>query len=216
MSRWQLSFIVFLASTVTFGVMTATAQSPKEWRAAEAQDEGSGVELGQKYTGVRPGSGNNLPRVEELKGKPGMWVTWPGFLLLDDGTSRLFLQTTGPVKYAIAEKSKQITLKLKNAKVHLRNNRNPLVTVHFNTPLDRAYLKKNRKSLDLVMELRQPATPRISQTVDSDGYHYLFIDFPPGNYPPSVNRNPSFQGYGTRSPAAESADTPLEEPPPDQ
>jgi hypothetical protein len=216
MSRWQLSFIVFLASMVPLGGTAVRAQSPKEWRATESQDEGRSVELEQKYTGVRPGSGNNLPRVEALKGKPGMWVTWPGFLLLDDGTSRLFLQTTGPVAYTITEKSRQITLRLKNAKVHLRNNRNPLVTVHFNTPLDRAYLKKNRKSLDLVLELRQPAAPSISQTTDSDGYHYLFIDFPPGDYPVLANKNPAFQSYGTRGPAAESADTVSEESSPDQ
>jgi len=66
------------------------------------------------------------------------------------------------------------------------------------------------------LELRQPAAPSISQTTDSDGYHYLFIDFPPGDYPVLANKNSAFQSYGTRGPAAESADTVSEESSPDQ
>ncbi len=206
MSRWQLLFVASLLMLLAWGMTIATGQTRKDWRAAGTPENEQGVKLKQKYTGVTPGSGNNLPRVEELKGKPGTWVTWPGFIILEDGTSRIFLQTTVPVAYAISEGNRRISLKLKNAKVHLRNNRNPLVTVHFNTPLDRAYLKKNRKSLDLVMELRQSATPNIHQTVDNDGYHYLFVDYPPGNYPVSADKNQSFQGYGTRPSQDESVD----------
>ena len=211
MSQRPLFFIVSVSLVLVIGLAIATAQTREDWRATENQDVSPKVTLRQKYTGVMPGSGNNLPRVEELKGKPGTWVTWPGFFLMSDGTSRLFLQTTMPIEYSIDERSRRILLKLKNAKVHLRNNRNPLITVHMNTPLDRAYLKKNRKSLDLVMELRKSVMPSISQTVDSDGYHYLFVDFPPGNYPSSAPATRSFSGHGTKPQPEETAEPESEE-----
>ena len=215
MNRWQLSFFASLVSMLALGLTVGLAQAQDDWRAGEPPGEQE-VKLKQGYTGVRPGSGNNLPRVEELRDKPGTWVTWPGFLMMQDGTSRLFLQTTVPVAYAINEKNKRISLKLKKAKVHLRNNRNPLVTVHFNTPLNRAYLKKSRKSLDLIMELRKSVFPAISQTVDGDGYHYLFIDFPPGNYPSAVDKNQSFRRHGTETPQGETIEAAPEDLPPDQ
>jgi hypothetical protein len=206
MNRRRLGIIALTVLVITLGLITAAAQTHKNWSETKTPDDNTAMKLEQGYAGVKPGSGNNLPRVEELKDKPGTWVTWPGFLLMPDGTSRLFLQTTVPVAYSIDERDKKISLKLKDAKVHLRNNRNPLVTVHFNTPLNRAYLKKNRKSLDLVMELRQSVMPRISQTVDHDGYHYLFVDFPPGSYPSAANPNPLFREYGTARPEEETAE----------
>lgn len=175
---------LLVATAAIIGLLTATAiyaQAPEE---PQTTDDSAvpQLQLNELYHGVTPGSGNNLPRVEELKGKSGTWVTWPGFVMLPDGSSRVFLQTTVTMKYSLIKKKNKMTLRLKNAKVHLSNNRNPLITTHFNTPLKRGYLKKYRKSLDLVLEMKVEQTPIITQTVDSDGYHYLFIDFPSGSY----------------------------------
>lgn len=145
------------------------------------------------YHGVIPGTGNNLPRVEELKGKTGIWVTWPGFLLKEDGGSRIFLQTTQELTFNVEKRHATILLTFPGASVFLSNNLNPLVTEHFNTPLNRAYLKRKKKTVELVLELRVIVDPAMSQTVDQDGYHYLFIDFPSGTYPQktSFEDNPS-------------------------
>ena len=187
-----------------FGLVgRAAAESPEEWRETENQAPEQKMTLRQHYTGVKPGEGNQLPRVEELKNKGGVWVTWPGFMLLENGGTRLFLQATENLSYQIKDSGKQVVLIFKNAKVHLSNNRNPLVTTHFNTPLKRAYLKKKKKSIELVLELKVAVTPEISQLTDADGYRYLFVDFAPGNYPVvEYSGNPSFSGVGTPQPDA--------------
>jgi hypothetical protein len=177
------------------------AQSTEEWRATEDGDDTSQVKLEQNYHGVTPGSGNNLPKVEELKNLSGVWVTWPGFTMREDGSSRIFLQTTVAVEYTvekIKKGKKRVVIKLKDARVHLSNNRNPLVTTHFNTPVKRVSLKKRKKSLELRIELKVPSPHHISQTTDRDGYHYLFIDFQKGDYSSyhPEERRPAFQGYG--------------------
>jgi hypothetical protein len=176
----------------------ALAQGPKEWRQTETDTSSPTLTLRQRYTGVVPGQGNSLPRVQELKEQEGTWVVWPGFILLENGGSRLFLQATEPLRYSIQDKGTRVTLSIKNAKVFLSNNRNPLVTTHFNTPIKRAYLKKHKKDVRLVLELKVNTTPEISQMTDADGYHYLFVDFAPGNYPiiDTAAKSSSFAAVG--------------------
>lgn len=183
--------VTLMVSTMVF------AESPDEWRKTEGEIPEQKITLRQHYTGVKPGEGNNLPRVAELKGKTGTWVTWPGFMPLQNGGSRLFIQATEPLQYTIRDKGLTVTLSFKNAKVHLSNNRNPLVTTHFNTPLKRAYLKRHKKQSDLILELKVNATPEISQMTDADGYQYLFVDFAPGEYPiVEIGRSQSSYGGG--------------------
>lgn len=138
-------------------------------------------EAGQ-YHGVKPGSGNNLPKVAELKNKKGTWVTWPGFTMTPSGGSQVFLQTTGRVEPTLKSHKNQLEISIKRAKVFLSNNQNPLITTHFNTPLKRAYIKKRGTGLELILELKEKATPKMRQEKDPDGYHYLFLDFPAGQY----------------------------------
>jgi hypothetical protein len=159
----------------------AAAQSPGDWREAGGAQEG--LTLEQSYHGTRPGQGNSLPRVEELRNKPGGWVTWPGFLMRQDGGSRLFIQTTRPLQYTRTTGKQRFSLRFEDIRVHLNNNRNPLITAFFNTPVKRAWLKRRGKSVDLVVELKKAAQETVTQYSDSDGYHYLFVDFPPGDYP---------------------------------
>ncbi|MCP4604290.1 MAG: hypothetical protein GY847_27845 [Proteobacteria bacterium] len=196
----SIRYIMSALAAVSFVVTTAntaSTQTVEDWRAAEDGTNQPPPQIDPNYHGVIPGSGNNLPRVEELKGKSGTWVTWPGFFMLEDGGSRFFLQTTVSVDYTTEKKKKRLILKLKNTKVYLSNNRNPLVTEHFNTPVTRIYLKKRRKRVDLVIELKVDSSPQITQTVDQDGYHYLFIDFPPGDYPKAQapDGRPAFSSY---------------------
>ncbi|MFO8070677.1 MAG: hypothetical protein R6V85_02270 [Polyangia bacterium] len=175
----------------------AWAQQQEQGRQAGSRQEAP--LLGQSYHGTRPGGGNTLPRVEELKGLSDTWVTWPGFIMREDGGSRLFLQTTRSIDFSRTDKDDRITLRLERAKVYLSNNRNPLVTSHFNTPIGRAYLRRHRNWSELVIELKVEATAVVTQTADADGYHYLFVDFPAGQYPTSFDTSgprPSFSGWG--------------------
>ncbi len=196
----RICHIISAAFFFTIMGSSVWAQSTEEWRTTEDGDNTSQVKLEQSYHGVKPGSGNNLPKVEELKNLFGVWVTWPGFTMRKDGGSRIFLQTTVAVDYTVEKMKKgkkRLVIKLKNARVHLSNNRNPLITTHFNTPVKRASVKKRKKSLDLIIELKVSSPHQISQTTDQDGYHYLFVDFQEGDYSSfqAKERRPSYQGY---------------------
>ena len=172
---------VFLA-----GVFVAFPASShvEQWRsAAEKAPDAAPLQLSQHYTGTKPGTGNHLPRVAELKTKTGSWITWPGFQMKPDGGSRIFIQTTQPLQYTLRSTAKRITLKISGAKIHLSNNRNPLVTTWFNTPVQKSRLRNAGKNkVDLILDLKGQATPAVSQLSDEDGFHYLFIDFPPGEW----------------------------------
>jgi hypothetical protein len=183
--------------SVLVAAAIALAQSQEDWREATGA-EGGALYLQESYHGTKPGTGNTLPRVEELKNMPGTWVTWPGFIMLPDGSSRIFLQTTRPLDYRRNDKKRRVTLKLSNADVYLKNNRNPLVTVHFNTPVRRAYLKRHKGSVDLIIEMKVESSASIAQFADQDGYHYLFVDYPAGQYPTGgqYGNRPSFSGFG--------------------
>ena len=198
MSRVLVLAIVFTGALLIMVAGLAFAQSQNDWQTEQGSD-GEGIVLGQSYHGTTPGSGNTLPRVDELKGKPGTWVTWPGFIMRSDGGSRIFIQTTQPLEYTKTDKKNRLYLKFKDARVHLSNNRNPLVTIHFNTPVRRAYLKRARKSVGLTVEYKVSTQATITQFADQDGYHYMFIDFPAGQYPigGDFGDRPSFKGIGT-------------------
>lgn len=213
MTRSVVSAIA-VAALVLSAAAFALAQSQDDWRDAAESTGAPSLSLEQSYHGVRPGGGNTLPRVEEIRTKAGTWVTWPGFLMRPDGGSRIFLQTTRPIEYSRSNHKKKLTLTLKDASVHLTNNHNPLVTIHFNTPVRRAYLKRSRKQTDLVIELKVESNAGISQFSDQDGYHYLFVDFPPGSYPLGGDwgGRPSFSGFG--KPGGEQPAT-TDAPPPD-
>jgi hypothetical protein len=202
MAPCKMFVITVCAVAAAVAVSAALAQTKEEWREAK---EGEGASpklvLEQSYHGTVPGTGNALPRVEEIKGKPGNWITWPGFLMRPDGGSRLFIQTTKALAFEKVAKKGRVQLQFKDTRVHLDNNRNPLVTVNFNTPLKTAFLKRHLKRVDLVMELKEPAEVVVTQHVDPDGYCYLFVDFPPGQYSTGGEWHPQplIQQSGTTS-----------------
>jgi hypothetical protein len=183
MSPCKVSVITVCALATAVAVSAALAQTKEEWREAkEGENPAPQLVLAQSYHGTVPGMGNALPRIEEIKGKSGNWITWPGFLMRPDGGSRLFIQTTKELTFEKVANKNRVQLQFKDTRVHLNNNRNPLVTVNFNTPLRTAFLKRHAKRVDLVMELKEPSEIVVSQHVDQDGYCYLFVDFQPGQY----------------------------------
>jgi hypothetical protein len=77
-----------------------------------------------------------------------------------------------------------LTYVLKGAYVDKRNNFNPLVTVHFNTPVTSARLVPHGSDLWFVVELRSNVTPAVSTEATKEGGTMLRIDFPKGDYLP--------------------------------
>jgi hypothetical protein len=110
----------------------------------------------------------------------------PGFETLADGSSRLFVQLSKPVTYDTRAVPGSVTYVLKGARVLRRNNTNPLVTVHFNTPVTTARLVQHGHDLWFVVELRASVQPTVSMDAGKDGTAVMQIELPKGLYLPLV------------------------------
>jgi hypothetical protein len=148
---------------------------------ALAQETTGPHPVGQ-YAGVTPGSGNLPPRAP---GGDARLLTWPGFQARPDGASRFFVQTTQPVTHRVENESGRVVIILENLGIHLRNNRRPLETQYFNTPVTRAKVERRGRDVALVLEMRAAVTPSVSVQPAEGAYHYLFIEFPAGDYLPA-------------------------------
>jgi hypothetical protein len=118
-------------------------------------------------------------------GGTGPVATLPGFELLPDGGSRLFVELTRTVPVEETKAAGTITYVLKGAHIDKRNNANALVTVHFNTPVTRARLLPSGHDLHFVIDLRQNAVPTWKLAPAKDGTAILQIDFAKGDFLPA-------------------------------
>jgi hypothetical protein len=113
----------------------------------------------------------------------GPIVSAPGFRLIEDGKSRVFLEVSEKVEITERKAQGRIVYQLKGAHTALRNSRLPLPTGVFPTPVGRVELADQGDGADLVIELREPATP-VYQVIDTPRGIALQVDFPP----PAVDR----------------------------
>lgn len=131
------------------------------------------------YGGVTPGSedSENLPPKAEEIPEGALMLTWPGFMMQEDG-SLFFVQTSRPVKFGTQKSEGRLELVLHNTQVHLKNTFLPLETEFFDTPVTRATVqRRGRKDLVMVFEMREDATPTITQKKGKDGFNYVFVKF---------------------------------------
>jgi hypothetical protein len=137
------------------------------------------------------GYGYGSPRREAAKaprariGGSGPVATLPGFEMMPDGGSRLFVELTRTVAVEEKKAAGTITYVLKGAHIDKRNNANALVTVHFNTPVTRARLVPSGRDLHFVIDLRQNAVPTWKLAPAKDGASILQIDFAKGDFLPA-------------------------------
>ncbi len=144
------------------------------------------------YAGVTPGSGNLPPRAPAQPGASQL-MTWPGFQERPDGASRFFVQTTQPVTHEMRREQGRVVILLRNTQLHLRNNRRPLETRYFNTPVSRARIERRGHDLAFVLEMRADVTPSVSEQPAENGYHYLFVEFPSGDFLPAGLRTETIE-----------------------
>ncbi len=125
----------------------------------------------------------------------------PGFETLADGSTRLFVELSQPIKYEARPAATVFTCVLKGAHVDRRNNYNPLVTVHFNTPVTTARLVPHGPDLWLVATLRAKVDPAVTMDATKDGGAMLRVEFPKGDY---VRNPPPPAAVPGAAPAGES------------
>jgi len=136
----------------------------------------------------------------------------PGFETLADGSTRLFVELSQPIKYEAKPGAGVFTCVLKGAHVDRRNNYNPLVTVHFNTPVTTARLVPHGADLWLVATLRAKVDPAVTMDATKDGGAMLLVEFPKGDYvrnppPPAAVPDSAPPGDGD-APADDTDSTP--------
>jgi len=136
------------------------------------------------YHGVSPGS-NTVP--DGIAAQPGgaALVTWPGFQQLQSGGSRVFVQTSIPVTPNLKREGGHWQLLLPGVSLPPGNARLPLDTSFFNTPV-KTVRAKPRKGEGVVVEIelraKSSVSPELRSEKASNGYFFVYVDFPPGNY----------------------------------
>lgn len=188
-----------LAITLFFGLgggaafaQGGTGTAPSATPSASASDKGppprpmAGYSYSNKQGLPNAGSTPVVRHTPQAATKvAGPIATLPGFEMLGDGSTRVFVQLTQSVPVEERKAKGTLTYVLKGAHVTIHNNTNPLVTVHFNTPVSQARLRPAGADLLLVIDLRAATSPAWKMTPAKDGTSILQIDFPKGAFLPS-------------------------------
>lgn len=134
------------------------------------------------YSGVAPGS-NVVP--DGIATQPGAaaLVTWPGFQMLGDGGSRVFIQTSVEVKAELKREGNNWAVVLPGVSLPPGNARLALDTSFFNTPVRSVRAKLNKGAGVVVqLEMRSPVAPTLHTERAPTGYFFVSLDFPAGSY----------------------------------
>lgn len=148
----------------------------------------------------------------EARPRPDAAVaTFPGFRILPDGRSRIYVELSKSVTVDEHKTDQVLTFTLHDAQVLVKNNKNPLITTHFATPVSRARLVPAGADLNLVLDLRKVQAATHQVVPGENGSARLEIDFPAGDYPLEPGRfepqaGAAYRGKGSR--AGGEADTP--------
>ncbi len=132
----------------------------------------------------------------------------PGFEVLADGSSRVFVQLPKPVTYAAKAANGSIVYVLKGVRVDRRNDLNALVTVHFNTPVTSARLVPHGGDLWFVVNLRANIQPSVTMDATKDGGAMLRVEFPKGDYIAGASAAPAAPAASATPAPADSTPAP--------
>jgi hypothetical protein len=105
-------------------------------------------------------------------------VTMAGFRAHKDGRSTIYVEVTRPVPVESNAGGRELTFKLRGAKVTLRNNRNPLLAQHFSTVVESARLVSDANDVALEIKLRKATTPQHRLVNHPGGAATLEVEFP--------------------------------------
>lgn len=136
----------------------------------------------EDYGGVAPGSRQIPPGMRRLatRRNAGAVVAWPGFQMLPNRGSRVFIVSTAGTNIVEGPRAPGVrTYLFPGARLFLHNNSRSLETVSFATPLLRARLRSLRGSVSLVLELRADVNPVLSQEAAATGLVFHYLDLPP-------------------------------------
>ena len=105
-------------------------------------------------------------------------VTFSGYQSLPGDRGIVFVELTQPVAVEVSRKGQVIEYKLLGASVPLRNNKNPLLLRDFASSAMTAQLVPDKKSVRLVITLRDSVTPSHRMVARGKGAA-LEVELPP-------------------------------------
>jgi hypothetical protein len=208
---WVLVAAAVIAPAAAMAQAPAASSSPEVPSAAPASAASAEPAkpvvpaTGYGWSTPKPAAGTRVRGTRAARPRPNSPdALLPGFETLPDGSTRLFVELSKPVAFDTKKGPSSLTYILKGAHVDRRNNYNPLVTVHFNTPVTSARLVPHGKDLWFVIDLRANVTPTATMDAAKDGPSTLRIDFPKGAYvssPPAAAPAPAPAGSAPPSTA---------------
>lgn len=105
-------------------------------------------------------------------------VTFAGFQTFDDQTSRIFLHVTKEPSLDVEKAKKSVVFILRDTRILVGNNKNPLNFEHFATPAKRARMLAVGDDVHFVIELKREVEVRHRFHANVDGSTSLQVDFP--------------------------------------
>jgi hypothetical protein len=162
------------------GVATFASAQPKKGPAKFAvPGSPDSVSMGSKERAAARGRrGHGQARADAAV------ATFPGFRLLPDGRSRIYVELTKAVSVDERRAEGMLIYVIHDARVPVRNNRNALITTHFATPVGRARLLTSGPDVELIIDLRKAVSASQKIVAGDNGGSRLEVDFPAGDYPP--------------------------------
>jgi hypothetical protein len=137
----------------------------------------------QNYEGVVPGS-DTIP--DAIAAAPGgaALVTWPGFQMLPDGGSRVFVQTSVEVTPELKRDGQGDNWQVLLAHVALPpgNARRPLDTHFFNTPVTSIRTLARGQGVVVLLAMRAKLKPIVRTERAQSGYFFTYLEFPAGSF----------------------------------
>lgn len=137
--------------------------------------------LGLLLSGVAGGHAFAPPdeTVPLARGDARSQVTFTGFHVFEDGSSRIWVRLTQAVNVDEKRSKGKVTYVLRGARVPGRNNKNPLITTYFDSAVMNARLIPTKHDAELVVTLKQEVDPKHRVVTRPDGTSSVQIDFPP-------------------------------------
>lgn len=175
--------------TSNIAVVPAAEEGGRRTRTMNTQRfDGSRAHRPEEYGGVTPGLRSLPPgfrRMARLGTTTVPVVAWPGFQMVPNG-SRVFVAMTRPAVVTETRSPLMRVFHIAGGRIALSNNRRPLITEAFDTPMARAFLRPVRGGIDLVVQMRVEAEHHMSQEVGPQGLNFVYVDFPPFSAPETL------------------------------
>lgn len=153
--------------------------------AETTESEEPRLEIRSGYGGVVPGRPAQAPQ-GKIPARPTL--TWIGFQPLDGGAARVFVQLSARVAYEQRVVGDELVVTVSEVAPGAKNHLRPLETQYFDTALASIRAERLRRKgrrgraggVEIHVKFKgkpREADARIEKA--PDGYHYLYLDFPP-------------------------------------